>query len=350
MRGRMDGAHVKAPPDVALYLLNYKRPMLQQIEERFGLPCYIENAPEMRAGHFSLERAAEGLIDWQPAKPVLSPESGFAAQSAEAEEEIDEAEHEAMLDAENEGEVIETGDEEREETSARGETRGDGEARRGRRRRRRGGRRGRGERGEQRFDREDEAHPSETAEGEPVAAEAGTQTGEDESAELAGEPRADNDDDRARRRRRGRRGGRRNRRRERDDQEQRFGESAEGEAAQDEQGSDFATAQDDQPTEEAPAEPITYEPHFAAEAEPEAPPVRHERIEIREISASESHEDEEPQAAAESGNGHDELRNGEDETDEDEAPGPVLSEAEPEAAEDPSRPRRKGWWQRKIFG
>ncbi|MFZ1990317.1 MAG: ribonuclease E/G, partial [Alphaproteobacteria bacterium] len=135
VRGRLDGAHIKAPPEVALYLLNYKRPMLQQIEARFGLPCYIESSPEMKAGHYVIERAPEGLIDWQPAKPVISPESGFAVPASEAEEEVPaEPEDEGVI--ESEGEVIEAGDGEPREIRVSEDGRGDREGgRRGRRRR-----------------------------------------------------------------------------------------------------------------------------------------------------------------------------------------------------------------------
>jgi len=77
--------------------LNYKRHVLQQIEERFGLPCYIEAAPELHAGHYVIDRAPEGLIDWKPAQAVISPESGFVTEVEETEPEVEETEAEEEI-------------------------------------------------------------------------------------------------------------------------------------------------------------------------------------------------------------------------------------------------------------
>ncbi|MFZ1990271.1 MAG: hypothetical protein WAW96_10925, partial [Alphaproteobacteria bacterium] len=175
--------------------------------------------------------------------------------------------------------------------------------------------------------------------------EASDEEREEARAEFGGEPRPNEtaEEGERRRRRRGRRGGRRNRRRDREGNEQRLGDGRESDStsAQHAEQSDFVPRADYQLTDESPApEPITYEAPVLPE------PPRRERIEIQEVSAAEARAEHRPaaHAAPEASNGHDEERIGTER-----ARAAPVPEPEPEI-EDPNRPRRKGWWQKKIFG
>jgi ribonuclease E len=304
IRGRMEGAHVKAPADVVLYLLNHKREMLRQIEERFGLPCYIEAGADLKPGQFSIEKEESGLIDWRPAQAAaISPDSAFIEAEPEAEgDDLPEpdADREETVDAE----PIEI-DAPRAESAER--MRDDGEQGSRRRRRRRGGR-GRDDRERPRGQERERAvaQPLEASVAAPVIGDAQT--------ELSSErPPASRDEDQVRRRRRGRRGGRRNRR----DRQDPGAAMQAGEAGNGAQPS-YAPA----PDEDAPFtrdEPVR---------EPVAPIAR--EIEARETPAQVSNgHDEEPRAAPREA---------------------AQAEPEPPGSDDPNQPRRKGWWQRRIFG
>jgi ribonuclease E len=308
IRGRMEGAHVKAPADVALYLLNHKREMLRQIEERFGLPCYIEAGADLKPGQFSIEKEESGLIDWRPAQAAaISPDSAFI----EAEPEL---EHDAPVEPDTDGE--ETSEAEPIEIEApRAENaermRDDSEQGSRRRRRRRGGR-----------GREDRERPRGEQERRPVQAqprEAAAPEIADAPAELSAEraPAHDEDQDQRKRRRRGRRGGRRNRR----DRPETGQPMQTGEAGNGAQPS-YAPAPDEDT-------PLTRDEPVRA---PDAPSARAPKIETLEIPAHVSNgHDEEPRAAPP------------------ETPR-AQPEPEPPGSDDPNRPQRKGWWQRRIFG
>jgi ribonuclease E len=321
IRGRMEGAHVKAPADVALYLLNHKREMLRQIEERFGLPCYIEAGVDLKPGQFSIEKEEAGLIDWRPAQAVaISPDSAFIEVEPEAEPD-DQAEPDTHGEETVDAEPIEI-----EAPRAESAERMREDAEQGSRRRRRGRRGGRG-----REDRERPRGPdrdpvqAKPREASVVAPEIG-----DAQAELSAERPAARDEDQIRRRRRGRRGGRRNRRdRPEADQPIVAGEAGNGAQPSHASGPDQDT-------------PFI---HDEPRGEPETPT---RGLEVRE---AQSDVERFPAPAREThthgSNGHD----GEPHASPRETP-PAQSEPAPapQGSDEPNQPRRKGWWQRRIFG
>jgi ribonuclease E len=334
LKGATHNLIVRTRSEVALYLLNHKRAHLRQLEERFQLTITVD-ADATVAGQLSYviekgeqvhspEQAKALAAQSAAAAPPPPPEEDEDEPVAEVEEEAEEAEEEATA------------------APAEGE-------RGGRRRRRR--RRGRGSES-----REDEA-PSPEAAAEPAslsAAEPGDADlevaadaeSEPERAESTGEANGDSE---RRRRRRGRRGGRRNR-------HGRDGETLAGEPAPaftDEESplASEPTAEPEQPFEprEAAAplpapEPdfALPEPRIAARAEETAEPVATSAPErgaepprrgstVREPApgyfhtapAPAAHAEPEPPAVIESGSGE---------------------------SEDEARPRRSGWWSKRVLG
>ncbi|OAM76193.1 Rne/Rng family ribonuclease [Devosia elaeis] len=184
LRKQGQSINVRVPVEVALYILNFKRETLTQLEIRNSLSITITADGKLTGHQFQIEKGEARV-------------SAYADQRAAAHVRVDSA---VIEDADEEEVEVE----EAEETEARAEG-GDGEGngRRRRRRRRRGGRNG-----------EAGAQPAHEANGE-VEAAAGDD--EDGDADDAATPRAaegdgDGDGEQRRRRRRGRRGGRRNRR------------------------------------------------------------------------------------------------------------------------------------------
>ncbi|MFN4184475.1 MAG: Rne/Rng family ribonuclease [Hyphomonas sp.] len=198
--GGLKGIGVKAPTDVALYILNNKREALIEIERLAGFAISIHSSEDMLPGDFQID------ADRDPnAKPKKrsTPRSLMKPTPPSARDDDDED-----IDDED---IIETDDEAGDEddgaeapaASARDKQGG------GRRRRRRGGR-NRGETRETGLEVVDAEHP-------PAAL---AETGEDDDDEDDGEedtngavePGSDDSDAARKRRRRGRRGGRRRRR------------------------------------------------------------------------------------------------------------------------------------------
>jgi ribonuclease E len=226
--------NVRVPTDVALYILNSKRGTLNQLELKYGLSITLVADDHVGPTHYAIERGEARLLD--------------RAASAGTHVRVDTASlPEADADADAADEAVIDEDEEVEETTARADENGDRPARRRRRRR-----------GRDRGDRPDrvENGPRQPVE---VAADA-EPAGDEEEAETAqadgavgedGEPR--------RRRRRGRRGGRRNRRPEDG------AEAVEGsEAADTPEAEDVAaiavTAEPAAPVEAAVADPVVEAP------------------------------------------------------------------------------------------
>ena len=186
LRKQGQSINVRVPVEVALYILNFKRETLTQLEIRNNLSITITADGKLTGHQFQIEKGEARV-------------SAYADQRAAAHVRVDSA---VIEDADEE--EIET--EEAEETEARAEG-GDGEGngRRRRRRRRRGGRNG-----------EAGAQPAHEANGEVEAASGDDEDGDAEDAATPhaaeGDGDGDGDGEQRRRRRRGRRGGRRNRR------------------------------------------------------------------------------------------------------------------------------------------
>jgi ribonuclease E len=301
---------VRARTPVALYILNQKRAHLHDLERRFGVAITVEADDSLTGSNtHAIERGepAFGAKAEEAARESEVRPAGYGAAPADVEEFAIEEEAEAEVEAAEggEGEASEEPMEGAEPARGDGEA-GAGEGEQGRRRRRRRRRRG-GERPA--ADGVVADMPQPTDAGLAAVAEIGgdfsaaappraeSESGEDEDGRAPGLPSA-----RRRRSRRGRRG-------ERD----RFAPpSAESGAAEPSQFGDASAP----PSAAEPEAATPSEPRRSVAVEPETP-----------YAAA-------PEAVAAGGHA---------------APAASSSqEAEPAqtAADDPSRPRRSGWWQR----
>ncbi len=349
--------------DVALYILNNKRAFITDMEHRYSIAIAVEAGERMQGANFAIEKSAAPAAAPKAAErpAAVNMEWGFEGQESE--------------DA--------TGDVE--EVEARPE--GEADERRPRRRRRRGRR---DERGEQRSREE----PAGFANGEADAAphephhedeELGAR--QDAGGDIPGlgeqplSPAGEEDEPRGRRRRRGRRGGRRGRDRDAALPGEMSAEAdADGshDAAPENGGAGAGRVAAAEVEPAAAAEGLEAseggdagEATFAGDARPERP----ER-ELRPLTADGSagapvSEPRQETGGSESG---EELRHASTEAGpasyepapasyaEPEAPPPHAQPApagDPSPSEpphtdptpdDPSRPARKGWWQRRMSG
>jgi ribonuclease E len=374
LRGGTHNLIVRTRSDIAIYVLNHKRAHLRDLEDRFRIAITI-NADAAMGGQtpFMIERGeqvhsveqARAIAAAQPAPPaVIEPEEEepFAAEEEEVEAEAAAIEGVAETEAEEaEEEAEEFG--EAAEAEGRGEGREGGEGGRRRRRRRRRGRRGEGrEPREGGFTHETAAEHAvahyDGDEGQPF--EAGEAAEADEGQGEGGEPRehAEQGDGDRRRRRRGRRGGRRNRR-GREGEEQFASDMPQGGAAVEPELAD-AVAEFGGPavTTYEHAEAITppSEPAAARETEhaiapepapapaPEAPPAPEpprRRSTVREPVPFISDEGPASYVAPSAPPA--------------EAPAVSAAPTPPPAAEeqpqeDAGKPRRTGWWSKRVLG
>jgi len=354
LKGATHNIIVRTRSEIALYLLNQKRAHLRALEERFQVAIVV-TADASIAGQLSyvIEKGEQVHSIEQARAIAIQPTTVAPAAEEDEEEDFEAAEQE-----EDESEDEEAASEQTAEPAldeSRGEETGGGARRRRRRRRGR-----RGGASEAREPRErmpsDQPQPAAAAimvqgesggegESEPLretahesvdeTAHEGAQAGNGEDAPDA-EARGDSE---RRRRRRGRRGGRRNRR----DREDAFAPSSDGEP--------MAEAEVQSPEEEPAREPEPFhQPATEAGSEPpppappaqEPPPVearvsehRRRRSTVREpapISVdSEPRATHEPAASAPA-----------------EPPQPVV--ISPSESEDADRPRRSGWWSRRVLG
>ncbi|MEJ0012566.1 MAG: ribonuclease E/G [Bauldia sp.] len=341
---------------VALYILNQKRATLAELEQRFGLTITVSADETIANGaHFVIERGEPVEVRERPTFTQVTPASiePDVADAIEVEGESNVEEIEEDNDApQGEREFIgeDRGGEERGSEGGEGQRRG----RRRRRGRGRGGERfegGQRPQGEFRNDQPREPRP----EGDAIAAEAG----DGEAVHSEGGERPFNGggngggatelgpDGLPRKRRRGRRGGRRGRR----------GRNGEGGAPgenrpfdADRQNGEHRPQMDARPPRQdapPPFEPSgnfirrdTFEdeidttPTLDARPAFEAP----RRIDLPETSLPDEI-DTTPQPIERPS----ELR-----SEQPAEPAPPAPKPEPEV-EDPSRPKRSGWWQRKSF-
>jgi len=344
MKGATHNLIARTRPDVALYVLNQKRAHLRALEERFTITITVSADETLIAPQaFAIDRG-EQVHTLEAAKAIAQQTE---AAVAPLEEEDDLEEPAAADEEESEAPVAEVASEQQ----------GEGGGRRRRRRRRRG-RNGGGEANAQPHRDEDQRpedhrHDDSGETDEEIDAEAGA-GGEMPADDLAAENgeagatnRGEPHDGERRRRRRGRRGGRRNRmERERDgtpgpherdmDEQPQTHASAEELTAPPESEPDLTRAVADldaAPTEARPsAEPadLADVPASPPPAQPE-PPRR--RSTVREPAptaiASEAPQPAPAQPASP-------------------AAQPVITEVgESQSSE---RPRRSGWWSRRIAG
>ncbi len=337
IRHRSERIKVFVPTEVALYILNQKRQVLNGIEGRYGFTVDIERDDELIPPDFKLERVKTRAPGEGPVPASVGGDQPVPVEDIEPEELAEEDAAAAVAEAESEESAAAA------PAEARPSEQGEG---RGRRRRRRRGRRG----GDQAVPQA-EATPGESAEtAEPVeaTAEAPADGGEAQpAAETHAEPAGEGEGE-PRRRRRGRRGGRRR---------SRHGDEAQSAPTAESGAEDAPTAAQDEldeapafslhgPGHEAPWGTSADQPGFGQDvaddsdesesAEP-APPAP-ERPTADEIAWSTGVPEQvpEPEPARE----------------------PAHAEAEPERVPEPahapahaeepaeSKPTRRGWWQR----
>jgi ribonuclease E len=305
---------VRARTPVALYILNQKRAHLHDLERRFGVAITVEADDSLTGSNtHAIERGepASGLRAEEAARESEVRPAGYGAAPADVEEFAIEEEAEAEAAEGGEGEASEEGAEGAEPARGDGEA-GAGEGEPGRRRRRRRRRRG-GERPAAEGVVADMPQPTDA--GLAAVAEIGgdfaaaapprseSESGEEEDGRAPGLPSA-----RRRRSRRGRRG-------ERDRFAPSSPESGAAEAGE-------------------PSAPSALENPLAplSAAEPEAPTTAVSNATDQRVAAEPAAPSAAPRTAEPVGG---------------EANGPPAA-ASPEtpAADDPSRPRRSGWWQR----
>ena len=199
--GALKGISVKAPTDVALYILNNKREALIEIELVAGFAVSIHSSEDMLPGDFQLD--AERDPNAKP-KKRSTPRSLMKPTPASTRDEDDE-------DAEEIDDAVDAGDEAEDDAAEpraekpEGTEGGNG----GRKRRRRRGGKGREAR-ETGLEVVDAGAPV-AADASPISDDDGDDEDED-GDEGSAPPRADGEEGPRKRRRRGRRGGRRRRR------------------------------------------------------------------------------------------------------------------------------------------
>jgi ribonuclease E len=373
LKGATHNLTVRTRSEIALYLLNHKRAHLRALEERFRIAIMV-NADATIGGQLSFViEKGEQVHSLEQAKALaMQPIAPTAGQEEEAEEEEEraDADEEAVSEREDaEDSAVAASDEEAQVEG--GQDQGSGRKRRRRRRGRRGGE------GREAFqpERESAAFPAEAAtdfsadehEAEADAAPEARQSGN--GAAHAEAPGESNGDGERRRRRRGRRGGRRNRRtrdgedfghdaRESEGSEAGISEASEaGEAGEAEleravSDLDAAPAHASEPpaahevTAEAPSAPPLpppeTEPHDTAPPRTEAPAAAEaavsdsprRRSTVRESVAHALHHDESVPAPSF--------------TPPAPAVEPVVSSSTESESDD--RPRRSGWWSRRVLG
>jgi len=356
LKGATHNVIVRTRSEIALYLLNQKRAHLRVLEERFQIAVVV-TADASIAGQLSyviekgelvhsLEQAK--AIASQPTTLAPVPEEDDEDFAEEGEEEQEEQEEQEEDESEADSEEQEAAADQATESAATEPARGDEEGgnvrrRRRRRRGRRGGSEGREPRERFPSDQPAAAPAMLQGEGESEPLEEAAQAGNGEDAP-GDEPRGDGD---RRRRRRGRRGGRRNRR----DREGGLPAASDGESmvdaeAQSPAGEPAFEREPEPPFQPHAADHVTERPHHEpshrqaptsepAPTEVDMSDLSRRRSTVREpaplsvaVERSATHE---PAASAPQ-----------------EPPQPVI--ISPTDGDEADRPRRSGWWSRRMLG
>ncbi len=180
--GGLVSISVKAPTDVALYILNNKREALIEIESAAGFAISIHSSDDLLPGDFTIDAERDPHSRPKKRKPPRSlAKPSRKREPVDTDDDADESDTEVNIDGETEGDE-------------------DGTTPRKRRRRRRGGR------GRNR----DNATDTDVQSEDPEDAEAASDADETEAPEVSGDD--DEEGTPRKKRRRGRRGGRRRRR------------------------------------------------------------------------------------------------------------------------------------------
>ncbi|WP_422006943.1 Rne/Rng family ribonuclease [Pyruvatibacter mobilis] len=328
LKGRAKALDVMVPVEIAVFILNQKRTSLLDIEKRCRVSIYLVADQGMIAPDYQIKRTDDRTPEISGDTDALSMESAFdededAALDAEAEARAAEAER---RDAERE-ERAETSDDEA----------GQKPKRRRRRRRKPSG------------DGED-ADGNDTKADTQDGADASDEGDDASAAETSDDGDEDGDDKPRKRRRRGRRGGRRHRRTaasgEGDDADGNDASADSEDTADTTAGTPADDASDvsgaDTDDEEAPIlvayssnaeDPVVVAQPAAAEETTETQADAEPEAEAETEVAAEEPEAETAESEAEA------------ESEPEPEPEPVLETAN--AAPEPSKPAKRGWWQRR---
>ncbi len=334
---------VRTIPDIALYLLNQKRGTIMDYEARFGVSIIIEADAHVGAQHFAIDRG----------EPVENPVKIEQLLHFQPEPEEDDVVIEEDLDEEEAEEVV---SEPRQEQPKAAQSSDDQSGRKRKRRRRRRGKGGQqaegavGQASEAAGDVDDDADEGD-ADDEGVDAEATTADGEQKR----------------KRRRRGKRGGRRNRPEGEGEGEGQIEADAEGDDADEPEAVDTPAVA----AEIEVAVAVEETAAVVAEAEAvEAKPAKPKRTRKKAVKAEEAVAtvDEVAQAVIEDQPaGVDVAAEAVEEAAADLAETkparanrdlskiasePVVTSSSPKAEgeeEDPTKPKKGGWWQRRGF-
>ncbi|MDX0683669.1 Rne/Rng family ribonuclease [Sinorhizobium medicae] len=337
---------VRTTPDIALYLLNQKRSSITDYEQRFGVSIFIEADAHVGAQHFAIDRG----------EPVENPVRIDQILQFEPEPEEEEEEEEVLIEEELD-------DEEAEETAAehqdqqKGQPDDQGGRKRKRRRRRRGKGAGQGA----------DAVSAESA--DAAEDEAGDEAAADDAEdELDAADSLNGDSEQKRkRRRRGKRGGRRNRQEELAGSEGETGATAEtveepGEESVDSTAAEIpaVSAAEEAPADVAAAaavEGVAEEPKPAKPrrsrkktTKTEEPAVNADEVAEKVVEAQPEPAEPAPQIveeAVEDLEGAKPARSNRDLSAI--ASKPVVTSSKGESEEEPTKPKKGGWWQRRGF-
>lgn len=330
---------VRTTPDIALYLLNQKRSSITDYEQRFGVSIFIEADAHVGAQHFAIDRG----------EPVENPVRIDQILQFEPEPEDEE---EVLIEEESDEEEVEEIAAERQDPK-KGQTDEQGGRKRKRRRRRRG--KGAGQGADEAFADAADAAEDETGD------EAAVDDAEDE-VDATDALNGDSEQKR-KRRRRGKRGGRRSRQDELAEAEGETGMAAEaGEGAGDDAEAEVApaaaaeetspdiaaaaaveaAAEEPKPAKprrsrkkavkaEEPAESVDEVAEKTVEAQPEATEAAPEAVEeaVADLEGTKPARANRDLSAI--------------------ATEPVVTSSKGEGEEEPTKPKKGGWWQRRGF-
>lgn len=330
---------VRTTPDIALYLLNQKRSSITDYEQRFGVSIFIEADAHVGAQHFAIDRG----------EPVENPVRIDQILQFEPEPEDEE---EVLIEEESDEEEVEEIAAERQDQK-KGQTDEQGGRKRKRRRRRRG--KGAGQGADEAF--ADAADAAEDETGDEAAVDDAEDEGEATDA-LNGDS-----EQKRKRRRRGKRGGRRSRQDELAEAEGETGMAAEaGEGAGDDAEAEVApaaaaeetspdiaaaaaveaAAEEPKPAKprrsrkkavkaEEPAESVDEVAEKTVEAQPEATEAAPEAVEeaVADLEGAKPARANRDLSAI--------------------ATEPVVTSSKGEGEEEPTKPKKGGWWQRRGF-
>ncbi|MQW34869.1 Rne/Rng family ribonuclease [Sinorhizobium meliloti] len=327
---------VRTTPDIALYLLNQKRSSITDYEQRFGVSIFIEADAHVGAQHFAIDRG----------EPVENPVRIDQILQFEPEPEDEE---EVLIEEESDEEEVEEIAAERQDPK-KGQTDEQGGRKRKRRRRRRG--KGAGQGADEAFADAADAAEDETGD------EAAVDDAEDE-VDATDALNGDSEQKR-KRRRRGKRGGRRSRQDELAEAEGETGMAADaGEGVVDDAEAEVAPAEETSPdiaaaaaVEAAAEEPKPAKPRRSRKkaVKAEEPAESVDEVAEKTVEAQAEATEAAPEAVEEAVadlEGAKPARANRDLSAI--ATEPVVTSSKGEGEEEPTKPKKGGWWQRRSF-